>query len=152
MRHAAFWIDPEVRNQKRGAWDFALSKVPRGAPLGFVKSTSGNLAWFIWRAPIHLYLFTFAVIVACMRARSWRYAVLGVPVWIHSIALVLTIPSSEFRYVWPILATNLLFFSVASVHKPGHESCRRDRMPTQLSLLGPKRDLIASKLRSLWPR
>ncbi len=67
------------------------------------------LDWLFWRNAFWMYLMLLAVFVACVRLRSWRWALPLVPVLLNALPLALFSGGQIARYIWPTLLIAPLF-------------------------------------------
>ncbi len=58
---------------------------------------------FIWRLPPYLYLTGAIIIVICLQQRSLAPTILGGPVFLNTVSLLLSAPSRNFRYQYPLV-------------------------------------------------
>lgn len=59
--------------------------------------------WLVWRLPPYLYASLAVIIAICLRGRSWGPAILGAPVFLNTVSLLLSAPSRNFRYQYPLV-------------------------------------------------
>jgi hypothetical protein len=64
--------------------------------------------WLAWRSPFWMYLYFFAIAVACMRAKSWRYLLLAVPVGLNALQVAVFSVEQIFRYVYPMMLVGMV--------------------------------------------
>jgi hypothetical protein len=112
-------------HQETGRWDHAVrhdnGEMPRLTPLLpdltdlladlFVKTapdgqwtlTVGRNNWSIWRPAIYLWLLVFGAVVAVVRERNPKMALVILPAVLHSGLLVLINPAQDARYQYPVI-------------------------------------------------
>lgn len=76
-------------------------------------------AWWLWRPAVWLWLFTFAVLVAALRAENRRVLSLLAVLWVHSVTVGAVTPAQDARYQLPayVLACVLPVLFTARRHK-----------------------------------
>lgn len=74
-----------------------------------VRTLDRDLSWLFWRPAVPLYLAFLACAVACVRRRSWRPAVLLLPLVLHTLALALIITAQDMRYQYPVFLVSQMF-------------------------------------------
>jgi hypothetical protein len=74
-----------------------------------VSTFDRDISWLFWRPAVPLYLVFLACAVACLRRRSWRPAALLVPLFLHTLALLLLINSQDLRYQYPVFLMSQMF-------------------------------------------
>jgi hypothetical protein len=74
-----------------------------------VRTLDRELSWLFWRPAVPLYLAFLACAVACVRRRSWRPAVLLLPLVLHTLALALIITAQDMRYQYPVFLVSQMF-------------------------------------------
>ncbi len=64
--------------------------------------------WLVWRSPLWMYLYFFAIAVACLRAKSWKYLLLAIPVGLNALQVAVFSVEQIFRYVYPAMLVGLV--------------------------------------------
>jgi hypothetical protein len=59
--------------------------------------------WLVWRLPPYLYAALAVIIAICLRERSWGPEIIGGPVRLNTVSLLLSAPSRNFRYQYPLV-------------------------------------------------
>jgi len=76
-----------------------------------------NLIWLVWRPPLYLYIAVLALGVFCLRMRSFKYLIMGAPVILNTISLLLSAPTSNFRYQYPLILTIPFLLAASSLKR-----------------------------------
>jgi hypothetical protein len=64
--------------------------------------------WFFWRNAFWMYMLFFAAAVACMRTRTWKYALATLPVVLNAFPLILFSGGQIYRYIIPTIWVSTL--------------------------------------------
>jgi hypothetical protein len=74
-----------------------------------VRTLDRDVSWLFWRPAVPLYLVFLACALLSVRRRSWRPAVLLLPLVLHTLALALIINSQDMRYQYPVFLVSQMF-------------------------------------------
>lgn len=74
--------------------------------------------WFFWRNAFWMYLLIFAVVIAIVRTKSWKYVLLVLPVIFNALPLAVFSGGQLSRYILPTLIISPLFIFYLALKKP----------------------------------
>jgi hypothetical protein len=64
--------------------------------------------WLFWRSPLWMYIYLFATGVACLRAKTWKYLLLVIPVGLNAVQVAVFSVEQIFRYVYPMMLVGMV--------------------------------------------
>ncbi len=74
--------------------------------------------WFFWRNAFWMYLFIFAVVIAIVRTKNWKYVLLAMPVILNAIPLAVFSGGQLTRYILPTLMISPLYIFYLLLKQP----------------------------------
>jgi hypothetical protein len=106
-------------------WGLELnSKLPAAQPLAnrvIQKSERPAWDWLFWRNAFWMYVMVLATVVACIRSRSLKIAILLIPVLLNALPLSLFAGGQISRYILPTLILAPLFSGYLFFIQPAQE-------------------------------